>query len=277
MKHWEFFFKIDGTKIFAQEWYDDNPKAVVGLIHGLGEHSGRYKHVGRKLSENGFALMSFDLYGHGKSEGKRGHTLSYDLLYSSINEMLKKCREKYPGKPMFLYGHSLGGNILLNYLLENKTEVSGAIVASPWLKLAFEPPKLRLLLAKLVQKIYPTYTESTVYGPKDICRHPDFEKDYLADPLVHDKITARSFFLFSESGINALASTKKFKLPLLLMHGTDDKVTSHKASREFAGNSNGHLKYKEWENLYHELHNEPEWEEVIQEVINWLESNLEGS
>jgi len=119
MKHTEFEFKtFDGLSLFGQSWQpEDRTRAVVCLIHGLGEHSGRYVHVADSLSQAGYTLISFDLRGHGKSEGLRGHTPSYEALMQDISFLLEAANKKFPQLPFFLYGYSLGGNLVLNYVL----------------------------------------------------------------------------------------------------------------------------------------------------------------
>ena len=122
MQHIEFTQQApDGVQFYFQGWQPETPpKAVVCLVHGLGEHSGRYAHVAAALNDAGYALLGFDLRGHGKSGGPRGHTPSYETLMDDIGRLLAEAAQRYPGQPQFLYGHSLGGNLVLNYALRRK-------------------------------------------------------------------------------------------------------------------------------------------------------------
>ncbi|GAG77006.1 unnamed protein product [marine sediment metagenome] len=146
MKHSEFEFKtFDGLSLFAQSWQPESqPQAVICLIHGMGEHSGRYAHVADRLTKAGYTIFTFDLRGHGKSEGPRGHTPSYEALMQDISSLLEVANKQFPQLSSFLYGHSLGGNLVLNYILRHQPQLEGVIVSDPWLRLAFEPPRFKL-------------------------------------------------------------------------------------------------------------------------------------
>ena len=123
------------------------PKAAIMLVHGHGEHVARYDHVAAALTEKGYAMLGFDLRGHGKSGGPRGHTPSYDALMDDIASFSQQTDQRYAGLPRFLYGHSLGGNLVLNYALRRKPDLHGVIATGPWLKLAFDPPASQVTLA----------------------------------------------------------------------------------------------------------------------------------
>jgi len=146
MKHSEFKFKtFDGLLLFAQSWQPKNQtKAVVCLVHGMGEHSGRYTYLVDRLIQTGYTVLTFDLRGHGRSPGQRGHTPSYEALLQDISSLLEVANERFPQRPSFLYGHSLGGNLVLNYVLRRQTQLKGVIATDPWLRLAFEPPRFKI-------------------------------------------------------------------------------------------------------------------------------------
>ena len=117
MKHEEFNFNIYDTNFFGQYWEATSTNAVVVLVHGMGEHSGRYNHVAKKFTENNFSVIAFDHFGHGKTEGKRGHNPKYDAVLDSVEKSIEKANELFADKPLFIYGHSMGGNVAVNYLL----------------------------------------------------------------------------------------------------------------------------------------------------------------
>ena len=130
----------DGSRRYAAEWEpadEGRPRGVIALVHGMGEHVGRYRHVAEMFTEAGYAVIGFDQVGHGRTEGKRGHTKSYPALLDGIDAMLAEAKKRFPGAPIFLYGHSMGGNVTLNYVLRRKPGIVGAIVTGPWLRLAF--------------------------------------------------------------------------------------------------------------------------------------------
>lgn len=130
-------------------------KAVIIMVHGIGEHIGRYSNWAEEFKKGNIAFMGVDLPGHGLSRGRRGHIRDYLLLDEIIDTMINECRKFFPGIPAFLYGHSLGGGIVLNYLLNNDPAVKGAIVTSPWLKLTFEPSKAKVMLAGILKNFCP--------------------------------------------------------------------------------------------------------------------------
>ncbi|MCG3167878.1 MAG: Monoacylglycerol lipase [Bacteroidia bacterium] len=274
MKHQELKWAAsDGVDIYGQCWLTDNkPKAVVCLVHGMGEHSGRYAHVANYFVDAGYAVISYDHRGHGKSGGKRGHTPSYDLLLDGVSDLLKQAEKIAPGSKKFIYGHSMGGNVVLNYALRRKPEIAGVIASSPWLKLAFDPPKFEVALGRFVNNIFPGFTQSTKLDATTISRDKKEVEKYVNDPLVHDKISARFFVETYSAAAYALEHASEFKLPLLIFHGTEDRLTSPEGSQQFADKVKGNCTFRLWDGYYHETHNEPEKEEVLKYITTWLDS-----
>ncbi len=267
---WRFKSK-DGVELFAHAFPTENPpKAVVCLVHGHGEHIERYGHLAAFLNKNDYALIGFDHRGHGQSDGARGHTPSYDTLLDDIETFLAEVAEYYPSLPRFIYGHSMGGNLVLNYSLRRKPNVRGVIATGPWLKLAFEPPAIQVFLGKTMDKIYPAFIQASGLETAALARDPEVVRAYEEDNLVHDKISARLFVGMYESGLWALEHAKEFPLPLLLMHGSEDRITSAEASRDFAEKAPEKVTLKIWEGFYHEIHNEPEQTDVFETTLDWL-------
>jgi len=275
MQHIEFTRQTsDGVQLYFQGWQPDTaPKAIVCLVHGLGEHSGRYTHVAAALSDVGYALFGFDLRGHGKSGGPRGHTPSYDALMDDIGCLLDEAAKRYPGLLRFLYGHSLGGGLVLNYALRRKPPVAGVIATSPWLRLAFAPSGMMVALAKIMDRLSPTFVQSNGLSTRDLSHDPEVVRAYEADPLVHDRISARLGMTMLTAGEWAIAHAAEFPLPLLLVHGTADRITSAQGSQEFANKVPGDCTLKLWEGLYHETHNEPEKAGVLAFMVDWLKKH----
>jgi alpha-beta hydrolase superfamily lysophospholipase len=265
----------EGIKFYACGWEPmGKPKAVVALVHGHGEHVGRYAHVAEAFTKAGFVLTGFDLRGHGKSGGPRGHVSSYEALMDDIAHFLAQVARRYPGLPLFLYGHSLGGNLVLNFVLRRKPNVVGAIVTGPWLRLAFDPPAVQVILARVMDKIAPGFTQASKLDTSALSHDAQVVKAYNSDPLVHDKISARLYVSMYDSGLWALEHASEFPVPLLLMHGADDRITSAQASREFAERGGKKVTWRAWEGLYHEIHNEPEKAEVLEVMTAWMNACL---
>ncbi len=261
----------DGLALFTREWHTNgSPRGVIVLVHGLGEHSGRYVRVAEALTNSGYAFMTFDLRGHGESEGQRGHVSSYELLMDDIEEIVTRAQKNFQGLPLFLYGHSLGGNLVLNFVLRRSVKLSGVIVTSPWLRLAFEPSKMKVKLASIMNHICPAFSQQSGLETAALTHDEKIVKAYDSDPLVHSRISARLFLSVYAAGYWAIENASRFPHPLLLMHGSADSITSWEASAEFAKHVPKDCTFKLWDNLYHEIHHEPEWKEVLRVIIEWI-------
>jgi alpha-beta hydrolase superfamily lysophospholipase len=264
----------DGINMYGHSWAPEGQiKAVVLLVHGLGEHVGRYEHVAAAFTERGYALLGFDLRGHGKSGGPRGHTPSYQALMDDITEFIKQADTRFPGLPRFLYGHSLGGNLVLNYVLRCRPNLPGVLVTGPWLELAFQPPASQVKLGKIMNGVFPGFTQKSNLNTKGLSHDQAVVTAYERDPLVHDKITARLFVTTYESGLWALEHAAEFPLPILLMHGSADPITSAKASQLFAERAGDKVTVRIWDGMYHEIHNEFDQAQVFKVMLDWLDKH----
>ena len=258
-------------KIFAQGWQpEEAPLATVCLVHGQGEHSSRYTHVAAALTQAHYNIITFDQQGHGKSQGRRGDMSNYEALLDDIGRLLDEAAHRFAGTPRFLYGHSMGGNLVLNYVLRRRPPLAGVIVTSPWLRLAFTPPAIQLKLMRLLSRLWPSFTIRSRLEIAAISRDPAVVAAYKNDPFNHSLISARQLIQVDRTGQWALDHAHRFSLPLLLMHGSADRITSVEASRQFAGQIPGQCTFKLWDGLYHETHNEPEQKAVIAFMIDWL-------
>ncbi|NER16357.1 alpha/beta hydrolase [Spongiivirga citrea] len=274
MKHQEFFLKKYHKQIFAQSWSPDRPKAVILLVHGFGEHSTRYADfVVPTLVENEYAIFTYDNIGHGKSTGKRGDCESYEQLMAILNDAYDEVRERFVDLPVFLYGHSLGGNLVINYTLRIEPGVKGTIASSPYLRLAFKPPKWKMSIGKLFYKIAPSITLSAGLEVNHLTRDKAEVKKYENDPLVHDNVSPMYSFPIMEAGEWAISNADHLKTPMFVAHGTGDKVTSHKASEEFA-NGSPKATIRLFDGGYHEMHNDFHKQDFMDALITWMNKQL---
>ncbi len=264
----------DGIELVSLGWKPASPKAVVVLIHGHGEHINRYQHVAEALTNAGYAMQAFDLRGHGRSAGNRGHTPSYEHLMNDITDFISDAQKRYPGLPVFLYGHSMGGNQVINYALKTPGILKGVIATGPWLKLAFDPPAAQVMVAKLLNGIAPSFSLASGLSQSALSRDLEVVKKYASDPLVHDKISVRLYTSMYGNGLWALEHAADLKIPMLLMHGSADGLTSAAASEEFAKKAGKLVTLRIWEGFYHEIHNEPEKFEVLQTIVIWLDQQV---
>ncbi len=266
----------DGVNFYACEWAPSgSPRACILLIHGLGEHIGRYGHVAAALTGAGYALLGFDLRGHGKSGGPRGHAPSYDALMDDITAFIAQVESRHPGLPRFLYGHSLGGNLVLNYPLRRSSDLHGVIATGPWLRLAFQPPPARVRLARVMNVLAPSFSQDNGLHPADLSHDQSVVTAYVQDPLVHRMISARLFVSLYDSGLWALDHAAGFPIPALLMNGAEDHIISALALREFAEKAGQKATVKIWDGLYHEIHNENLQAEVFKVIVDWLQARLQ--
>jgi len=265
-----FTFKLYDTDFFGQYWEPEITKKVIVLVHGMGEHVSRYKEsVISHLIKNKFAVVAFDQFGHGKTSGKRGHCPSYQALLESIDLAIEKAHAIFPQKPIFLYGHSMGGNLVINYALRKNSDIKGVITTSPFLRLAFNPPKWKVTLGKLLLKFWPSLTLPSELEVDAISRDKNEVKKYNDDSLIHDKVSPMFVFSVKDAGEWAIENANKLDVPMLILHGTGDRITDYKASETFVQNTQK-ASLKLFEDGYHELHHDLCRDEFIETVLNWL-------
>ena len=267
----------DGLEMYSRSWIPEKKtKALVFLVHGFQEHIGRYDHVGRAFSKAGFSLLGFDMRGHGKSQGLRGHTRSYEILLNDLDAFIDQMTKKYPDLPYFLYGHSMGGGVVMNFVMRRKTGVKGVIATAPWIKLAFQPPESKVRLAKIMNKIHPAFSQNTDLEIEGLSRDPKVVRAYARDPLVHGRISARMFLALYENGLWILDNAKKLTLPLLLMHGGEDRIVSLEACKEFINRNGKKATFHIWDGYFHEIHNEPGQEKVFKAMFDWMGKTIKS-
>lgn len=269
----------DGTTFFIQGWEPDSgsPKAFIALVHGLGEHTTRFIHVGKALTDVGYTLVGFDLRGHGKSGGRRGHTSSLGAYMQDIRHFFQLMEQRYPEVPHFLYGHSLGGLLALAYAIQHGAGLKGVMVTAPALRSPLQRQKAKIAMVRLLGSILPTMTVPSGLDPAAISRDADVVQKYINDPLVHSSTSLG----FGKAALDAIAlcfaRAKEFPAPLLIVHGKGDQIAYSSGSEDFAQlvrDASGDVTLRLWDDLYHEVHNEPEKAEVFKFMIGWLDKHL---
>lgn len=266
----------DGLKLATRLWTATNSRAVVVLTHGYGEHSGRYAKLGETLTAAGFALFAYDLRGHGQSQGKRGHAPTYGHFLDDLTQVIDHARAQVRAPHTFIFGHSMGGGIVLNYALTRANEIAGeklagVIATGPWLRLAFQPPAWKVGIAKVLAGVVPTLSLPTNLDRRLLCRDAAVVAAYEADPLVHGMMSAAAFTGIVAAGEYTLGSAAALQLPALVMHGGADGITDAKASEAFvnaAGTSD--KAFKLWPGMYHEILNELDAQPIYTTINEWL-------
>ena len=274
MRHSEGSFSTaEGLTIYHQSWLPAvEPRAVVMLLHGLGEHSGRYAHVAEALTGAGYGVHALDLRGHGKSHGKRAYVRSYAEYMSDIQQFRELVEAEHPGLALVVLGHSMGGNLALGHVLDHPNGVRGLALTGPALVPGKSLSPLKLRLAKLLGKIAPGVRPEALSADA-ISRDPAVVKAYRDDPLVYTgKISAGVAAALLNSMDGFPGRHAELVLPLLVMHGTDDKLTEIAGTRALeSGAVNATVTSHYYDGLYHEVFNEPEQQKVIADLIAWLD------
>ena len=266
----------DGLEMYSGEWLPSGkPRAVLCLVHGVGEHIGRYKWIGEALTNAGYILSGFDQRGFGRSQGKRGFTTSLDAYFDDITAFLMQVGGRHPNLPIFLYGHSMGAILVMAYTPERHPDISGVIATGPGIRSALEKQKMKVFLTKLLGKVYPGLTLQSGIDVNEICRDPKVVEAYINDPYVHSLVSA-GWGLAMLKAIDLIKQdAPRFPLPLLLMHATGDTIAYPSSSTEFAEIApKDKVTIKMWEGMKHEVHNDPDREQVFKYMIDWLNRHL---
>lgn len=263
----------NGLRLFEKfERPKGGARALIVIVHGYCEHSGRYGHVVRRLVDEGYAVYAFDLVGHGRSPGARAFVRSFSEYLSDLETYLTRVGEKEPGKPLFILGHSLGGAIAALFAIDKKTGISGLILSGPLLKLPGNVSPFFIRLASLIGRILPKLLIENKVSPAMLSHDSKIVEDYINDPLVHHggmpAGSARAINCALKRIQNGMAG---ITLPLLIMHGTDDRLADVSGSKELYRSARSTDKtLRLYDGFYHEILNEPGKEKPINEIIAWL-------
>ncbi|MFE4104899.1 alpha/beta hydrolase [Almyronema epifaneia] len=269
------FTAARGTQLYYQLWLPAKVRGGVILVHGIGEHSGRYEGLVQPLCQAGFAVASFDHPGHGRSPGQRGHIERWQDYQTNLKLFFQLVSTQLPQQPLFLYGHSLGALIALDYSLQSP-QLAGLIISGTPVRPAgrFGNPVL-IAIARLLSQVWPTLTFKTQLDPSLLSRDPALRQQYLHDPLVHSAVTAR----WGTESLKAIARIKqqaaKVCCPVLMLHGEADQISLLAPSLQFfedLGSADKTLKV--YPGGYHEPHNDCDRAQVASDVITWLEQHL---
>jgi acylglycerol lipase len=263
----------DGTKIQAWKLIPEQAKASIILIHGMGEHAQRYQHWANRFYQYQIAWYAFDLPGHGLSTGKKGHFKSLDTIFEGINQLIALIKQEQGEMPLILYGHSMGGNLALQFLLNVPHPFQIALVTSPWIRLVHPPARPMIWLATLMHHLFPGFTQGSGLKARDMSSQSTESQQYEKDPLNHKLISANSFFLIHQGGMMIERSISKLNIPLFLTHSSDDPLTSYNASKAIAKN-HSFIEFHEFKEVRHELHNDIQRDELFRLEIEFIQKHL---
>ncbi len=268
----ETFEGKNGLKLFSQSGTPEGPKkATLIIVHGLHDHSSRYAWAAEELAKQGFGVYGFDLRGHGKSGGKPQSVDSFDDYLEDLGQFVRLVQGREPGKPLFIFGFSMGGNIVASYVLGNKTGINGVILGGPGLKPPSNTSAIRIGLLKLLGPVLPNLG---VFRPpsKEFSRDPEVVAEMEKDPLISkEPVPARTLLGVVRAGERIRADAGKFDIPLLVMQGTADRLVDPEGSKTFNERSHSADKtLKLYEGFYHDLLHELEKQTVLNDMSGWL-------
>jgi acylglycerol lipase len=264
----------DGIRLYTQCWKTaEDPKAVVCIIHGGLEHSGRYSHVGNALGNSGYTVATIDLRGHGRSEGRRIFVRDFDDYLNDVRCLLAEAQAKVPGRPIFLLGHSLGGLIATRFVLVDRPVLAGLVLTGPLFEFGSGISRLARMLALILSRFFPTLALADAVDTTKVSRDPAVVSAYLADPLNHHgKMPVRTGTEVMRAMAEVNARMEELKVPLLIFHGTGDGL-AHPAGSQLlharAASTDKTLRL--CEGLFHEVLNEPEHPALLSEMVSWLD------
>lgn len=265
----------DGTALFWRSWRSPSPRAGLAIVHGLGEHSGRYDHVGQYLAARGFDTWAGDCRGHGMSPGPRVHVDDFGSYAEDAGAFLALAAAG--SRPLFLVGHSQGGLVTLLRALRHPEGLTGVVVSSPFVAAheAAAPSALRLAAASVLFRIAPSYVTSTGLDTGALSHDPEVEKQYVADPLVSRKVSASWYRAARAAQEEVNAGAPVFAVPVLVMASGDDRLVDKAAVRAWAERApRATTTFIEWPGMYHEMFNELGKEKVLERVADWMEGMI---
>ncbi len=270
------FTGIRDHKIFYQAWTPEGDcKAVILIVHGLGEHSGRYLNVVNHLVPLGYAVYGFDLIGHGKSEGEREFVKGFEDFTDTLTTYKAMVAEWHPEKPVFLLGHSMGGLIVTYYLLDHSKDFQGAVISAPSVMIPEGTSKGTIILGKILSTIAPKMGLMAL-NANGVSKDPEVVKAYVNDPLVfHQKTTARLSVELLRAILRVNEEMEKITAPFIVLQGSDDILVKPEGAQMLHQRASSDDKtLKTYDGFYHEIFNEPERQQVLKDVENWLDAHV---
>jgi alpha-beta hydrolase superfamily lysophospholipase len=263
---------VDGLRLAYRAWEASDPRAAVILVHGLGEHSGRYDHFAHAMGSFAISTYAVDLRGHGLSDGRRGHVPSFDIFLQDVDRFRREVEGLAAfGLPFFLLGQSMGGLIALRYLEQFDTRFRGAVICSPWLATAMPVPRWKITLANALTRVLPALPFRSNLDPEHLSRDPSIVAAYRADPLVHSTITPRLFVEVSHAMRTVTEQSDRIRTPLLFLLGGDDPIVQTSHSETFAQSMRDvDVTARVYPGHLHELLQELDRPRIFRQIRDWI-------
>jgi alpha-beta hydrolase superfamily lysophospholipase len=271
---------FDDVRLFWQSWAPEGgpTRGVIALMHGFGEHSGRYDHVAAAFCRAGYAVMAIDARGHGRSGGKRAHVQKYEHYVRDYDLLTMHARAEWPGLELFCFGHSNGGFIVLRYALTQPDGVCGFVVTSPLCGLAVKVNPIKAAAGRLMSDIWPSFTMNNEIDPASVSHLEQVTDAYAKDPLGLSVVSARWFTEVLDAQKDLLGRAKTLGQPFLFLLAGSDQLVDAKASEEvFHRMGSGDREMEIYPKLFHEILNEEPWADIMRRVLRWMEAHRRKS
>ncbi len=262
-----------GLELYRQAWRPEGePAAVLAVVHGYGEHGGRYGYLVEAVVPLGYAVHVYDLRGHGRSPGRRGHISAFSDYVQDTGAFLQAVGAGEGAEaPVYLLGHSLGGLIAATYVEERPGGLAGLILSSPFLRLRLPVPGVKRLAASALSRLAPARDVGNTLPASGLSHDPEVVAAYTSDPLNHHVATARWAAEVLAAQRAALAAAPRLRLPLLVMYGDADPIADPAATRKlFAAAGSTDKRERCYAGFYHELFNETGRAAVFADLALWL-------
>lgn len=264
-----------GLKLPGRVWCSARPRALIAIVHGLGEHSGRYAALASDLVRARYTVVSLDLPGHGETPGPRGDIPSWPQLRDQIVPAMFTAYRGLPDQPMdlpvILLGHSMGGVIALDHALSHPKGLHAVVLSAPALRTAM-PPWWKLALANVARMAAPTAGFPNGLDTDGLSRDPEVIRAYREDPLVHDRISPRTYFAFMEAAARCRRDVRSLEVPTLMLQGMADRCVDPKGALEAAGSApHEMMRFVTLRDAFHETFNDTGREAVIRDLVGWLD------
>jgi acylglycerol lipase len=270
------FDAANGRSLFRRAWLPARAERSLVLVHGFAEHSGRYEAVGSWLARHGCAVHAYDQQGHGLSEGPRGHVDRFDDLLDDLDRLLALVAREHPGMPRVLMGHSMGGLVVAKLACERAPQVDFVVTSGAALMVSPALAPFKIVVARGLRRLLPRLAMDAGIDPKGLSRDLEVVRRYIEDPLVDGRATASLAVGMIDAGRQVLAAAGRVRIPVLVLHGGDDPLCPPAGSERFfaalapevLAGSEIHIYPK----LRHEILNEPEHEQVLDDLLRWIHS-----
>lgn len=271
----EFYESINMDSVFRKNYHcDENAaRAAVILVHGICEHCDRYAYVIERLLAQGVDVYTFDQPGHGRSSGKKGH-LSYDQTLKIIDHIKHERLAESPDTPIFVYGHSMGGAIAIQYGYKYPKGLKGCIITSPALGLKKAIPQKAIPVLAAAARIFPGVTLRNMIENGLLSHDATVNESYQQDPMVHDRISLRLGGDLISCADRIMQEKAPFPVPAILLQGAEDGIVDPASSARFARFAGPEIEYHEIPGGFHELHNEPERDQYLDLILNWIKNSI---